>query len=156
MPTPTVQSCLCASLLLFALTTTAGDLEDIAHLYAKWRTAVENADIAGYVSLLHRDVRLTPPGADPINGRENYRRFLEPVFKGASYRIEVVTPPEITVMDKVAVSEYEYVIHLALKSPDEDITEAGALTASRTQARYFDVLLRDESGNWTVWRHTWQ
>ena len=31
-----------------------------------------------------------------------------------------------------------------------------ALTASRTDARYFDVLKQNQHGQWKVWRHTWQ
>lgn len=146
---------LAAALVLLPVSAGAGDTGDIDALYSRWRAAVEAADIPAYVSVLHADVRLIPPGADPIDGRESYRQFLEPVFAGATYRIEVVSPPATTVLGDVAVSEYEYVIHLTLENPAEGITQAGALTASRTQARYFDVLRKDPEGHWKVWRHTW-
>ena len=60
------------------------------------------------------------------------------------------------VIDYIAVAEYEYVIHLDLKDASQGITEAGALTESRTEARYFDVLRKNEAGEFRVWRHTWQ
>jgi hypothetical protein len=62
----------------------------------------------------------------------------------------------VEILDDIAVVEYEYVIHLELKNPAQGVTEAGALTASRTEARYFDVLRKNESGEFRIWRHTWQ
>ena len=60
------------------------------------------------------------------------------------------------VVGDMAVAEYEYLIHLDMKESAEAISEPGALTASKTQSRYFDVLLKGEDGQWKVWRHTWQ
>lgn len=132
------------------------DVEAINQLYADWRTAVHTANIPGYLSVLHPDVRLIPPGAEVIEGAANYGEFLKPVFKSAEYDIEVTSDPVTTVIGDLAVSEYAYVINLTLKDDKAEITEPGALTASRTQARYFDVLRKDADGNWKVWRHTWQ
>ena len=144
--------CIC----LFALNAGADEVKQIEALYEKWREAVASADIPSYVSVLDPDVRLIPPGADVINGAAHYAKFLEPVFEAATYRIEVVSPPVVEVLDDIAVAEYEYVIHLELKDPAQGVTEAGALTESRTEARYFDVLRKNESGEFRVWRHTWQ
>lgn len=132
------------------------DVRAIEALYAAWRDAVERADIPAYVSVLDPDVRLLPPGADPIVGAANYAGFLEPVFAAADYRIEVLRPPQVEVAGDMAVAEYEYVIHLALKDAGTGVTEPGALTAERTAARYFDVLRRQDDGSWGVWRHLWQ
>ena len=132
------------------------DVEQIEALYAGWREAVKTADIPAYVSVLHPDVRLIPPGAAVIEGADGYGKFLEPVFNDADYVIEVKAPQVITVVDDMAVAEYEYVIHLTLKDPDRGISEPGALTASRSEARYFDVLRKKADGKWSVWRHTWQ
>ena len=132
------------------------DVERIEALYAGWREAVKTANIPAYISVLHPDVRLIPPGADVIEGSAGYAKFLEPVFKDADYVIEVKAPHLITIVDDIAVAEYEYVIHLTLKDPDRGISEPGALTASRSEARYFDVLRKKADGKWSVWRHTWQ
>lgn len=132
------------------------DVDAIGGLYASWRQAVAAADIPAYVKVLHPDVRLLPPGAPPIVGADNYAGFLKPVFATADYRIEVVRAPQIEVLGDTAVAEYEYIIHLKLKNPDVGVSEPGALTAERTGARYFDVLRRNASGQWSVWRHTWQ
>lgn len=133
----------------------AGDEDAIRQLYADWRTAVEHADIPGYVSVLAQDVKLMPPDADAIVGKDGYGDFLVPVFSAATYRIEVIGDFDIEVMGDLAVAEYEYVIHLSMKEGAE-ITEPGAITATRSQNRYFDVLKRDRAGEWRVWRHLWR
>ena len=135
--------------------TSIADKAEIDTLYADYRVAVENADIAAYVNALHPEVRLLPPGAEAIVGANNYAGFLTPVFAAADYRIEVLKMPVIEVMGDVATAEYEYIIHLDLKNPDVGVSEPGALTASRTKSRYFDVLLKREDGKWAIWRHTW-
>lgn len=135
---------------------TQADVEAIERLYANWRKAVESADIPSYVAVLDEDVRLLPPGAEAIVGAANYARFLEPVFAAAEYSIEVVRSPVIEVFGDVALAEYEYVIHLALKDPHVGVQQPGALTAERSAARYIDVLRRDANGRWAVYRHAWQ
>jgi ketosteroid isomerase-like protein len=131
------------------------DVAQIEELYASWRDAVAAADIPSYLKGLHPDIRLMPPGAEVIAGADYYAQFLVPVFASADYRIEVISPPAVEVAGDFAVAEYTYVIHLNLKNPDQGVTEPGALTASQTSARYFDVL-RKTDGGWRVWRHTWQ
>ena len=132
----------------------ARDVAQIEALYASWRQAVQASDIDGYIGILHADVRLLPPGAAAVDGRENYAAFLEPVFATATYEIEVHQMPRVEVIGDAAIAEYDYTIHLTLKNPDVGISEPGALTASSTTARYFDVLRR-EDGRWAVWRHSW-
>ena len=132
------------------------EIKQIERLYEQWREAVASADIPSYIAVLDPDVRLIPPGAEVIAGAAHYAQFLGPVFEAATYRIEVVSPPMVEVIDDIAVAEYEYVIHLDLKDASQGITEAGALTESRTEARYFDVLRKNEAGEFRVWRHTWQ
>jgi len=141
---------------LFGLQAGADEVKQIERLYEQWREAVATSDIPSYVAVLDPDVRLIPPGADVIEGAAHYAQFLAPVFEAATYRIEVITPPVVEVLDDIAVAEYEYVIHLELKNPAQGVTEAGALTESRTEARYFDVLRKNDSGDFRVWRHTWQ
>lgn len=134
----------------------AAETVRIDDTYRFWRNAVESADIPGYVSVLHPDVRLLPPGAPVIAGADGYADFLKPVFATASYRIEVVQSPVIEVYGDFAMAEYEYIIHLTLKDPDTVVSEPGALTASRSRSQYFDVLRKTELGKWGVWRHTWR
>ena len=142
--------------LLSGAGASAGDnVMAINKVYADWRRAVENADIPGYVAVLAEDVRLMPPDADAIAGKDGYGAFLEPVFAAASYRIEVIRPPQVEVVGDLAVAEYEYVIHLSMKAGAE-ISEPGAITAARSHIRYFDVLRRNAAGAWLVWRHTWR
>ena len=97
----------------------AGSSDDIAQieaLYASWRQAVEASDIQGYLRILHADVRLLPPGAAAVDGRENYAKFLEPVFATATYKIEVHQYPQVEIVGDAAIAEYDYTIFLTLKN----------------------------------------
>ena len=68
------------------------DHDEILALYQGWIRAVEGSDIDGYVGGLHPDVSLRPPGVTGLDGRENYREFLGPVFQTARYEITVDVP----------------------------------------------------------------
>lgn len=129
---------------------------EITALYADWRRAVETANVEEYRAVLADDVRLIPPGAAVIEGAANYEKFLGPVFAAADYVIEVVEPPRVEVIGNLAIAEYRYVIHLTMKDPAGTINQAGALNAAKSDVRYFDVLKKDDAGNWKVWRHSWQ
>lgn len=134
----------------------ASEVPQIEALYERWRTAVRSSDIPGYLNVLHPDVRLLPPGAPAIQGAANYGQFLEPVFATATYEIIVERAPVVEVVGDAAIAEYDYTIVLNQKNPDVGVTEPGAMTATRTSARYFDVLRRLDNGSWRVWRHSWQ
>lgn len=135
---------------------TSAERRKIETLYAEYRQAVEGSSLAGYLRVLHPEVRLLPPGAPAIDTARRYGEFLEGVFGAATYRIEVQRAPEVVVVGEVAVAEYEYTIHLTRKNPAIGVTESGALTADATSSRYFDVLRKDDAGEWRIWRHSWQ
>ena len=86
------------------------DQDEILALYQGWIAAVEGSDIDAYVGGLHPDVSLRPPGVPGLDGRENYREFLGPVFDTARYEITVDVPHRITMMGDAAVVEYDYTI----------------------------------------------
>jgi ketosteroid isomerase-like protein len=161
--TMTARLTVALTIVLGALTITStssygsdsADQAAVRQLYATWRTAVAEADIPTYVSLLDADVKLMPPGAADIHGASTYEGFLQPVFEAATYRIETVAPHDIEVVGDFAFARYDYIVHLSLKNPDQGVTEPGALTASRSAIKYFDVLRRQQDGGWGVWRHTW-
>ena len=52
------------------------DAAKIQAVYAGWRDAVRNSEIDGYLKVLHKDVRLLPPNAAAIQGRDNYAQFF--------------------------------------------------------------------------------
>lgn len=139
-----------------AQTATQAETAKITALYQGWRDAVEASDVDAYVARLHPDVRMLPPNAPPLDGAGNYANFLRTVFTNATYDIEVVQPPVIDIVGNTAVVHYVYTITIDLDDAGVGITEPGALTASSTTARYIDVLLRDDHGTWSVWRHGWQ
>ncbi|MEM9621041.1 MAG: DUF4440 domain-containing protein [Pseudomonadota bacterium] len=137
------------------VTANDGESAAITQLYADWRSAVADASIPRYLQALDSDVRLLPPGADPIVGAANYGKFLEPVFAVADYLLEVEQAPQIIVRGDTAVAEYTYLVHLTLKNPEQGVDTPGALTNAKTRTRYFDVLRKNAEGQWGVWRHTW-
>lgn len=134
----------------------ASERSKIETLYAEYRVAVETSSLAGYLRVLHPEVRLLPPGAPAIDTAKRYGEFLAGVFGAATYRVEVLRAPEVSVLGDVAVAEYDYTIHLTRKDPSVGVTARGALTEDATTSRYLDVLRRDADGAWRIWRHSWQ
>ena len=132
------------------------DTTAILGLYQSWRDAVENANIDGYVAVLHADISLRPPGAQGLDGRDNYSAFLDPVFDSASYEIQIDNAPSVTFLGDAAIVEYDYTI---FRRPDVDSTAdlpPGAIAVAKTSAHYIDVVTRDSSGAWKVRLHSWQ
>lgn len=140
----------------FADSSENADVAAIEALYVTWREAVSTGDIPGYISVVDPEVRMIPPGADVLEGAGTYEKFLQPVFATATYKIQVDRYARIDVVGDYALAEYDYTIYLTLKDRDKQITEPGALTASVSATRYFDVLRKNPEGRWKVWRHTWQ
>ncbi len=132
------------------------DTTAILGLYQSWRDAVENANIDGYVAVLHADISLLPPGAQGLDGRDNYSAFLDPVFDSASYEIQIDNAPSVTFLGDAAIVEYDYTI---FRRADVDSTAdlpPGAIAVAKTSAHYIDVVTRDSSGAWKVRLHSWQ
>ena len=131
------------------------DHEEILALYQGWIHAVESSDIDGYVGGLHPDVSLRPPGVPGLDGRNNYREFLGPVFATARYEITIETPHSITMMGDAALVEYDYSIRRIVDaSADADLPE-GALEGESTTSHYIDVVAKDDAGAWKIRLHSW-
>ena len=147
---------------LFTMTTllspaghTDNDDAEILALYQGWIRAVEGSDIDGYVGGLHPDVSLRPPGVPGLDGRENYREFLGPVFQTARYEITVDVPHTITMMGDAAVVEYDYTIRRVVDTSVEADLPEGALEGEATTSHYIDIVAKDDTGAWKIRLHSW-
>jgi ketosteroid isomerase-like protein len=132
------------------------DTTEILGLYQGWRDAVENANIDGYVAVLHADISLRPPGAQGLDGRDKYAVFLEPVFESASYEIQIDNAPSVTFLGSAALVEYDYTIYRHDHIDSTADLPPGAIARAKTSAHYIDVVTRDSSGAWKVRLHSWQ
>ena len=132
------------------------DIKEIEALYLNWKVAVEASDIDAYLSNLHDDIRLRPPAGDSVNGIDNYRRFLGPVFSSATYQIQVDNPPIITVFGDTAIAEYDYTIQRSVVKSATVKLERGAITESVSPSSYVDFLRKREDSSWSVYLHTWR
>ena len=131
------------------------DHDEILALYQGWIRAVEGSDIDGYVGGLHPDVSLRPPGVTGLDGRENYREFLGPVFQTARYEITVDVPHQITMMGDAAIVEYDYtILRVVDDSVEADLPE-GALEGEATTSHYIDIVAKDDTGAWKIRLHSW-
>lgn len=131
------------------------DEEAILSLYQGWIAAVENSDIDAYVGGLHPDISLRPPGVPGLDGRENYRTFLGPVFETARYEITIDVPHSITMMGDAAVVEYDYTIRRIVDDTANAELPEGALEGDSTTSHYIDVVAKDDSGAWKIRLHSW-
>ena len=159
-----VRTTLLAALMaaIFAMTSlrspvghTGSDHQEILALYQGWIRAVEGSDIDGYVGGLHPEVSLRPPGVPGLDGRDNYREFLGPVFETARYEITIDTPHAVTMMGDAAVVEYDYTILRIVDASAAADLPAGALDGASTTSHYIDVVAKDSSGAWKIRLHSW-
>ena len=145
-------------LLLLQITPTKADAVaegEIEALYQRWRTAVESADIAGYVGVLHPDISRRPPGAPGLDGRHNYREFLGPVFETARYEIRIDRSPKVTLLGDSAIVEYDYTIRRVVDDSVEADLPEGALEGEATRSHYIDIVAKDDTGAWKIRLHSW-
>ena len=131
------------------------DETEILALYQGWIQAVEGSDIDAYVGGLHPDISLRPPGVAGLDGRENYRAFLGPVFETARYEITVDVPHSITMMGDAAVVEYDYTIRRIVDQDADAALPEGALEGESTTSHYIDVVAKDDTGTWKIRLHSW-
>ena len=129
---------------------------EILGLYQSWRDAVESANIDSYIAVLHADISLRPPGAQGLDGRDNYSAFLDPVFDSASYEIQIDNAPSVTFLGDAAIVEYDYTIYRRAHVDSTVALPAGASAIAKPSAHYIDVVARDSSGKWKVRLHSWQ
>ena len=137
-----------------AVNADADEIEILA-LYQGWIQAVEGSDIDAYVGGLHPDISLRPPGVAGLDGRENYRAFLGPVFETARYEITVDVPHSITMMGDAAVVEYDYTIRRIVDQDADAALPEGALEGESTTSHYIDVVAKDDTGAWKIRLHSW-
>ena len=133
-----------------------GDItrDAINTMYADLRLAVETGDLSRYSKYLHADASLRPPGADGINGKENYLSLMAMAFASANHQITIKKRPKVIVLGDIALVEYVYTILRSTIDPTISLTE-GSFTQQVTTADYLDVLIRDNEGNWRIRLHKW-
>ena len=127
----------------------------IKKLYETWHEAVESSNIDGYINSLDKNITLIPPGGPVISGAENYREFLGPVFKSATYKIQD-GEYDIEVIGDIAIVRSRQTVYLTFKDNANKIQSDGALQDNITTSDYLDVLKRQEDGSWKCLVHTWQ
>ena len=130
----------------------ADDKKAIQELYQTWDIAVHSGDRDGYVALLDENIRMVPPGAKDVIGRDAYAEFLIPVFQYGKYEIVPRGDLEINVLGDIALTRYDYLVKVyegATKMQD------GALTQESNDMKYSVVLRRQEDGTWKVLLHMW-
>ena len=133
------------------------DIASITALYKTWNTAVEAGDREGYLGILDDNIRMVPPGAADIIGKQAYAQFLIPVFANAQYEIVYLNDLQIEIISPdIAVARYDYIIDVTMNSDVEKITESdAALDQASNNTKYHDVLKRQTDGSWRVLRHMW-
>ena len=132
------------------------DEQLIRELYEKWNSAVETGNRSEYLDVLDEHIRMVPPGAMDIVGRDAYAAFLVPVFENAEYEITHLGEPEIEIAGDIALVRYDYIVNVNVKAGVDKITDSpAALSKQSNNAKYFDVLRRQPNGGWKVWRHMW-
>ena len=124
----------------------ADDKKAIQELYQTRNTAVHSGDRDSYVATLDENVRMVPPGAEDVIGRDAYAEFLIPVMEEGKFEIVPRGDLEITVLGDIALTRYDYIVK---------VYEDGAESQDSTDMKYCDVLRRQEDGTWKILLHMW-
>jgi len=132
------------------------DEAKIRALHARWGEAVQAKSIDGYVSCLDEKITMRPPGGPTIDGRDNYRAFLKPVFEAASYSGSSDGDYDIEIFGDFAISRIRRTIHLKFNEGATSVASAGAIQTTTTTSDYMDILKRQDDGDWKCLVHTWQ
>lgn len=129
------------------------DIKAIQALYKTWDTAVQSGDRDTYVALLDENVRMIPPGAKDVIGKNAYAEFLIPVFEYGKYEIVPRGDLKIELLGDIALTRYDYIVNIYEGA--DSIEQSGALNQESNDMKYFDVLRRQEDGTWKVLVHMW-
>ena len=131
------------------------DIKAIKILYKNWHNAVMAGDIDGYINSLDQNISLIPPLGPVVTGVDNYRKFLKPIFKSTSYKIEA-GEYDIEIRGDIAIVKNRTKVHLTYKDNKNNILPEGALNKNVTTSDYLDILKRQENGSWKCLVHSWQ
>ena len=131
------------------------DLIKIEELYKNWNSAVEASNIDGYIASLDKNITLLPPGGPILNGKENYKKFLGPVFESATYRLEE-KGSNIEIVGDLAIVRKRTIVYLTFKEGVEKVSSGGALQENVTDSNYLDILRRQDDGSWKCLVHSWK
>jgi ketosteroid isomerase-like protein len=130
----------------------ADDKKAIQELYQTRNIAVHSGDRDSYVATLDENVRMVPPGAKDVIGRDAYAEFLIPVMQDGKFEIIPRGDLEITVLGDIALTRYDYLINVY---EDANKSQDGAQSQESTDMKYCDVLRRQEDGTWKILLHMW-
>ena len=132
------------------------EIAKIEELFAQWDAAVETSNLDGYVDGLDENITLMPPGGVVIKGKENYRKFLGPVFESATYTVTNNSPKEIEIFGDIAIIHSHLTVNLTFKDGASSIASEGAIQDNVSEGKYLDVLRKQEDGSWKCLVHTWE
>lgn len=132
------------------------DEKKIRELHERWGTAVRASSIEGYIDCLDEKITMRPPGGPTIDGHENYRKFLGPVFEAATYKGEMHGDYDIEIFGDFAISRNRQTVYVTFKDGATNIASEGALQNTVNTSDYMDILKRQDNGEWKCLVHTWQ
>ena len=124
----------------------AEDKKAIQEVYQTRNNAVHSGDRDAYVATLDENVRMVPPGAEDVIGRDAYAEFLIPVMQEGRFEIVPRSDLDITVLGDIALTRYDYIVK---------VYEDGVESQESTDMKYCDVLRRQEDGTWKILMHMW-
>ena len=132
------------------------EIAKIEELFDKWDRAVESSDRDDYGDGLDENITLMPAGGVVIKGKENYRKFLGPVFESATYKVENNSPKSIEIFEDIAIVHSHLTVYLTFLDGASSVASEGAIQNDVSEGKYLDVLRRQDDGSWKCLVHTWK
>lgn len=116
--------------------------DDLAVRRAQWLAVVNAGNLDAYAALLANDVVWIPPGAPALDGREQVRAWLAPLFDEFEYHLEV-DDIEVRIAGEWAVERGAFSSRLRPRKGGEWRTHRGL---------YF-LLWKQQDGEWYIGRY---
>lgn len=100
--------------------------------HREWIQVVNDGDIDAYTGILTEDAVWIPPGGEPIEGREAFKKWLTPFFNEFSYRF-TITEERIKAAGGWALERAEFTSEMTSKKGGDSMIHSGTFTVLWTQ-----------------------
>lgn len=111
--------------------------------HREWVRIVNDGDIDAYIGILTEDAVWIPPGGEPIEGREAFKKWLTPFLTKFSYRFDI-TEERIKAAGSRALERAKFTSKMSPKTGGNPMIHSGTFTV---------LWIQKEDNKWYIERY---